>query len=348
MNKLNKVIVCVDMTGCPNRCKHCWLGVTPNGDMKKEDLLFIANAFRPYTNQLEIASWYREPDFRKDYKELWDLECQLSDNKAPHFELMSYWRIVRDNDYAGWLYSLGVRKCQLTLFGSEKVTDFYVGRKGAYSEIIRSIDILLEHGIAPRMQIFVNRDNIGQLPFIEELVYSLELEKRCKEINQEFQLCIHQGSCDGENEKLYDIRVTEEDLNKIPDKLAMSTLKHFRKSTLQEIFGKSEKDLIGELLKVKTTTSIVTTSPVFHVDANFNVYPNITQPAAWWCLGNLKIDGIEHIMYNYINNKSKAQKFINSIPIGDMVSLCGNSNSARLFNKADYIIYIQNQFCKVN
>ncbi len=348
MNKLNKVIVCVDMAGCPNRCKHCWLGVTPNGKMEKEDLLFAANAFRPFTNQLEIVSWYREPDFRKDYRELWDLECQLSDVKTPHFELMSYWRMVRDKDYAGWLYSLGVRKCQLTLFGSEKTTDYYVGRKGAYREIIKSIDILLEHSIAPRIQVFINKDNINELYFIEELIYSLDLENRCKEIGQEFQLFIHQGSCDGENEKLYDIRITEDDLNKIPEKLAMFTLRHSRKCTLNEVFGKTERVLIEELSGDKSTISIVSSSPIFYIDANFDVFPNETQPTTWWCLGNLKLDGAKKIIDNYISNKSKAQHLINSIPIGEMVNFCGNLSSERLFTKGDYITYIQNQFCRIN
>ncbi len=348
MNKLNKITIGVDMAGCPNRCKHCWLGATPNGKMKKEDMVFVANVFRPYANQLDIASWYREPDFSKDYKELWDLEYQLSDEKIPHFELMSYWRMVRDKDYAVWLYSLGVRKCQLTLFGSEKTTDYYVGRKGAYSEIIKSIDILFEHGIAPRIQVFVNKDNIDELPFIEELINILELENRCKEIGQEFQLFVHQGSCEGENEKLYDIRITGEDLNKIPEKLVMFTLKHFGEKNLKEILGKPEKDLIKELLEDKTTVTTVSTSPVFYVDANFNVYPNVTQPATWWRLGNLKTDGVEQIINNYVNNKTKAQYLINYIPIGEMVSLCGNPNSERLFTKEDYIIYVQNQFCKNN
>lgn len=348
MDKLNKITIGIDMAGCPNRCKHCWLGAAPNGKMEKEDMVFIANAFRPYANKLEIISWYREPDFRDDYKELWDLECQLSDEKTPHFELMSYWRIVRDKDYAEWLYSLGVRKCQLTLFGSEKITDHYVGRKGAYSEIVKSIDILFKHGIAPRIQVFVNKDNIDELPFIEEFMDNLELESRCKEIGQEFQLFVHSGSCEGENEKLYEIIVTKEDLNRIPEKLAELTLKHFDRKNLQEVFGKPEKDLIGELLEDKGTTSVISTFPVFYVDANFNVYPNVTQPSPWWCLGNLKADSAEQIMNNYVNNKSKAQHLINHIPIGEMVSLCGNPDSERLFSKEEYILYIQNQFCKTN
>jgi hypothetical protein len=70
MHKYTKIITCLDLAGCPNRCKHCWLGAATNGNMTADDMIYIFEAFRPYTKDLEISSWYREPDFRDDYKEL--------------------------------------------------------------------------------------------------------------------------------------------------------------------------------------------------------------------------------------------------------------------------------------
>ena len=32
-----KLSLVVDMAGCPNRCKHCWLGHMPNYKMNEED-----------------------------------------------------------------------------------------------------------------------------------------------------------------------------------------------------------------------------------------------------------------------------------------------------------------------
>ena len=34
--------VCLDMAGCPNRCRHCWLGHAPNGHLTDDDLRFVA------------------------------------------------------------------------------------------------------------------------------------------------------------------------------------------------------------------------------------------------------------------------------------------------------------------
>ncbi len=345
--KFKKITVCFDMAGCPNRCKHCWLGAEPNRHRPADDLLYIANAFRPFTQSLEIASWYREPDFRDDYKELWNMECSLSDEKLPHFELASFWRLTRDADYAGWLSSLGVRACQFTLFGSETVTDYYVGRKGAFEEILESVDILLNHNIAPRIQVFVNRNNLNVLHYIESLIDRLDFDKHCQAIGQDFNLFIHQGSCEGENEKLYDIRVTGRELDQIPKSLTDRTLKYFNCSSLYDIFGKPEDVLYTELLLDNTVKSIQSDTPVFYINGDYKVFPNASQPAAWWCLGNLKSGSAEQIIKNYQYDYSTAQKNISTIPLSQMVRRCGNPNSQRLFTKGDYITYIQNQFCKL-
>ena len=38
-----KIILAVDMYGCPNRCKHCWLGHMPNKKLKNGDDELIVN-----------------------------------------------------------------------------------------------------------------------------------------------------------------------------------------------------------------------------------------------------------------------------------------------------------------
>ena len=171
-----QITVCLDMRGCPNRCRHCWLGVTPNGHLEEPDLRFVAQAFRPFTRDLEVMDWYREPDYGDDYQKMWELTGALSDRKTPHFENLSIWRAVRDSNYIPWLRSLGVRSAQLTLFGGEETTDLFFGRKGVYREILETIDRLLENGIAPRIQTFIYKQNIGELPHIEKLIDELDLK----------------------------------------------------------------------------------------------------------------------------------------------------------------------------
>ena len=45
-NSMKKLTLVVDMYGCPNRCKHCWLGHMPNRTMSENsDTLHITRAF---------------------------------------------------------------------------------------------------------------------------------------------------------------------------------------------------------------------------------------------------------------------------------------------------------------
>ena len=341
-----KIIACLDMFGCPNRCKHCWLGVTPNGNLTVDGLKFVAEEFRPFTDNLEVVDRYREEDYPDNYKELWGITAELSDTKTPHFENISYWRAVRDKDYIPWLYSHGVRAAQLTIFGNEETTDYYVGRKGAFQEIMQTIEILLQNKIAPRIQVFINKNNISQLPYIQNLIETLDLVKQCTGFDKEFTFFLHQGSCDGENEQFYDVWITPEDIDKIPQKLIDFSLKHWGKSSIIEALGEPEKDLYNQLIYDTSIGNIVTNSPVFLIDKDFNAYSNYATPSQAWCLGNLKTDRAEKILYNYVNNNSIAQHILQTVPINEMVKKCGNAESMRLFGKGDYKTFILTKYCR--
>lgn len=344
--KFKQLTVCLDMHGCPNRCKHCWIGLAPNGNMPVSELESAAAQFRPFTESLEVFDWYREPDFRDNYKELWELCGRLSDRHTEHFELVSFWRIVRDKEYAKWLSMLGLKYAQLTIFGSEKTTDFYIGRKGAYKEILEAVQILLENKISPRIQTFVNKDNLAELEHIDNLIRELDLERHCASFGGNFSFFLHQGSCDGENEKLYEIRVTPDDIVKIPDALQKHTLKYFGTDNIMEVFGETEHTLYEKLVTDSSVSDYVSDSPVFYIDRDFNVYPNITAPAPHWCLGNLKNDGAEKIVENYTGNHSVAQHTRMTVPLCDIVKSQGSSESQRLFTESDYIEFLLNKYCR--
>ncbi len=344
--KFKEITVCLDMYGCPNRCRHCWLGNTPNGHMSVLELEFAAKQFRPFTDCLRIYDWYREPDFSDNYQELYHLCNQFSDKPIEHFELISFWRLVRDKEYVKWLSSIGLQKAQLTIFGNEETTDFYIGRKGAYKEIVNAIEILIENKISPRIQTFINRNNIGELKYIENLIKHLDLENRCRSFGGEFSFFLHQGSCDGENEKLYDIRVTPDDLVNIPNLLEAYTLRHFNKNNIMDVFGKTEQSLYEELKDNQATACYVSNSPVFYIDKDFNVYPNITSPTWYWCLGNLKKHGAETVLDHYAESNSIAQQIRLTVPIGDIVKKQGDRSSRRLFSKNDYIDFLLNKYCR--
>ena len=42
------LLLAVDMYGCPNRCRHCWLGHMPNRKMETGADEWIVGYFKPY------------------------------------------------------------------------------------------------------------------------------------------------------------------------------------------------------------------------------------------------------------------------------------------------------------
>lgn len=136
-------------------------------------------------------------------------------------------------------------------------------------------------------------------------------------------------------------------MEKIPDKLAKYTLKHFNKRTIQEVFGREERELYRELIEDDTTESLGSTAPaVLYIDGEFNVTPNIGVPSEPWLLGNLKTDGAEKILDRLKGDKSPAQYVRATVPLKELVRDCGDPESKRLFGREDYIEYLLNRYCR--
>jgi len=169
--ELSYLGVMVDMAGCPNRCRHCWLGSHRNGNMNTRDFRDIAGQFKNWrdesghgVDEFGFFSWWREPDYRDDYRELWQLEQELSSpDRAERFELLSTWRLARDKNYVKWAAALPPKICQITFFGLEENTDWFMRRKGAYRDQLLATERCLGAGIAPRWQLFITKRNLHDL-----------------------------------------------------------------------------------------------------------------------------------------------------------------------------------------
>ena len=61
-----------DMFGCPNRCRHCWLGRMLNKIMPDGSDQRIMDCFSPFFDRIAFCSWLREPDFCDSCRERWE------------------------------------------------------------------------------------------------------------------------------------------------------------------------------------------------------------------------------------------------------------------------------------
>lgn len=323
--KINKHLsICIDMFGCPNRCKHCWLGDLPNKPFLDGYDDFIVKLFKPYFKDITFYSWLREPDYCNYYKDRWIKDNELSSIKPQRFELASFYRIVRDPEYVKWLKEVGTEKVQLTFFGLEKTTDEFVGRKGAYQELIKASELLKENGIEPRWQIFIYETNK------EEVVKLLDIAKKMdiKEI------IIHEGSCDGNNRKLYDIRINKDS---IPEEVKPYYLDY------PNIL--SEKECI-ELLKDDKTHYLPHNDKeiVLYITSDLNIYFNFTNPSPAWKIGNIKDDEIDDIVRKVVEEDISAIMLSKTITLKELVKRYGNIDSNRVFSVDDYKMYLLNNY----
>lgn len=334
--KLNLV---TDMKGCPNRCLHCWLGHMPNKNLVEGcDDEYIVNYFKPYFETIEFYSWLREPDYNTDYRKRRERDISLSINSKPRrFELASFYTLVRNPDYVDFLKETETEVVQLTLFGLEEMTDKYVGRKGAFKEILQSTDILLRNNIAVRWQAFVNKENKDEIVDLLTLVDELKLKERCHSIGKEFNFFVFSGSCDGENMNLYDIRI---DKDEIPKKL----IPYY--NDYDSLF--TEKELCEILKDDKTHIKFDKTNTItVNISNNFDAYLNYTHMTNPWKIGNIKTENSEDIVSKILNNNVPAIKTAENVTIGELVEKCGDFSSNKGFKRSDYKMYLLNKYLQI-
>ena len=296
--------VAFDMQGCPNRCRHCWLGPTGNRILSEEDVRWGVSRFRELlvsgsvpVKRLSVATWFREPDFRDDYRKLYDLEAELGDTKPNRYELLSVWRLAWDDSYACWAKSVGPDTCQISFFGMRETTDWFYRRKGAFEDALTATERLLDAGMKPRWQLFLTTKLLPDLDELLGLVDRLRLPRRVRELGDEFQLFTHTPGPDGQARGLEHLRPTAEQLTSLPETILAPSRKHFGR----DILWHTEETLVTEIRDWdgEARTNDLPDVLWFFVCANWDVFSNVGTLEPWCRLGNLKQDSVESIMCMY-------------------------------------------------
>jgi len=351
MNKhwdISYLAISVDMAGCPNRCRHCWIGNHRNGNIGIEQFKNIVALFKNWQDENGIGikeftflSWWREPDYRGDYRELWALEQQLSSpGRAERFELLSTWRLARDKSYAFWAATLPPKACQITFFGMEDNTDWFMRRKGAFCDQLIATDRLIDAGITPRWQLFLTKRCLHELGDFLRFIYDLKLHKRCEEIGGKFEIFIGGMSPKGSGYELDNIRVDVSDLYQIPEELISICREGIN------MLGHPECTLIDDLRNNYNPPGICANIPCLSVNADYDVYPNIAEAAEWWRLGNLRADGIDKILKAYRNETTPGMKANRTIPLAELSKRYGDPYSKKLYDKSDLVRRFMHQWGK--
>jgi hypothetical protein len=220
----------------------------------------------------------------------------------------------------------------------EDNTDWGIRRKGAFRDSLLATERLIDAGISPRWQLFITKRCLRELDDFLRLIDTLDLHKRCEAIGGKFEVFINGISPEGNGYALADSFIDEDDLPLIPRGLISIS----RDCTSR--LGQPEYVLYESMLRDDSPPNLSADVPCVSVNADFDVYPNIAEPAAWWRLGNLKIDGVEAILKAYRNETTPGMTMNRELPIAELARRYGRRHSKTLYDTGDLIRRFMHQW----
>lgn len=219
------------------------------------------------------------------------------------------------------------------------MTDWYVGRRGAYQELLQATEILINNQIAPRWQVFISTKNAADIIKLLAKSRELKLTERCKAFGEEFSFFIHSGSCDGENRKLYPIRINKED---VPTEL-IPYYTNFLEAT-------TEADLCEFLANDNTCFVYHNKNEItLNIANNFDVYFNFTHMRPEWKIGNILTDDSSELVRRVIDEDIPALRLARKTPVSELVNRFGDPQSHKVFDCIDdYKAYLLNEMIRAH
>jgi len=332
--------VAADLAGCPNRCRHCYLGHGPNLGLDAAALRWIADLFKrvkgpgegvPCFDRVDVASWYREPDYSDDYRALYELERELSGREPRRYELLSAWRLARDPGYAAWASGHGPRVCQLTFFGMEEATDAFVQRRGAFADNLTATERLLGAGMIPRWQILLTKAGLPDLDALVRLAAELRLRERVAELGGDFDIFCNLPSPCGDAWGLEGLRIETPDLARIPQDLLDASRRHFG----GQLGWQAEGGLVERVLDGRPIPALVPQETWFLVNSSYDVFPNYGEITPAWRLGNLLRHRLGAVLETFETDATPGLWASFHVPDGELAERFGRRDGTRLYDPVD-------------
>jgi MoaA/NifB/PqqE/SkfB family radical SAM enzyme len=352
----DRIGVALDMHGCPNRCRHCYLGYGNNRKMSDDDLRWAVAQFRHYLAEndtgiesLSVSSYFREPDFSDDYRHLYELEVELRDGPPESYELLSIWRLARDKEYAAWAKSVGHDTCQVSLFGMENTTDWFYRRRGAFHDALTATERLLDIGMKPRWQLFLTKKLLPEIDDFLRLVERLRLRERVREIGGGFQLFMQLPGPEHEGRKIEYLRPTAEEASSLPDEILKASKKHLGRQVLWQTESKLYASITEDGADLPKNENILSEpeSFWFFVMNNWDVYSNIGTLEPWWRLGNLKEDTVAIIMQRFEHDEIPGLDILYRYPPEKLADEYGDPEGRKIYSgKTDLLSLYHAKHCE--
>jgi hypothetical protein len=354
--KADELGIAVDLKGCPNRCRHCYLGSPAKGTLSSDDFRWAVGQFREFVSsgenttqirRLAVASWCYEPDYAENYRDLYEIEKELGDTGPYRYELLSVWRLARDASYAGWAKEIGPDTCQISFFGMEETTDWFYRRKGAFRDALTATERLLEVGMKPRWQLFLTTRVIREMADFLKMVERLRLRERVAALGGRFDLFLHTPGPDGCAVGIETIRPTLRELKALPAEIVETARAYFGE---QELRWRMESELLSEIARDGDGFPYAYSNPErlwMVIKSNWDVFTNVAACDEWWKIGNLRADSVATIVERFTGNDCPGLHTIYSVPPGELAERYGNPEGERIYSSKDDLLSLYvGRYCR--
>jgi len=322
---------------CTNRCLHCWTnGSGDHKTMNIQDVEYVLGQMKKMKSKdpsiFIMPLFFDEPSSHPEFPEIvrlvkemgfinmstfWPTNCSglsaLSDRQ---------WKTLKDN---------GLNGLQLTFFGMEKTHDAFAGRKGAFADLVKTIEKAEEFGIEWYAGLTMHKKNVGQIKALMEYVRSLSPSGKAQ---VGWFIFSHQGRATSLK------RPVTEDLK--------NNLIEYR-----EDFWQEEKSIAREILDTPELRNRKYSNQMCY-QSIFDIYPDFSVTGGGACdsggiigvapwigaelvAGNLKETDLACIIENYSSNQPAILRSIENVTWGELAEKYGDLNNDELFHKDDLV-----------
>ncbi len=269
---MEKLILNFEVTGCPNKCRHCYCSeLKSNRELIDiEEVISISKQFRDYLDIDIDVYLLQEQTFHPSFIDMIKrLEEEGFTNRNGKGILISNGIGIAHNSELAKSLSEFFSRVKFTLFGTEENHDSFVNRKGHFDEIIKASKLCKEYGVTVIWQIMLTRGNAND---VEKLVEYASTEGVINFVTADFY---------------YSGEVLKDDsFVPIEDDLLATNFEVYEKENSLFIPEYQALSSIDDLKKQEISKAAIDN---LYIDSNFDIYP-LSNINADFKLGNVKSD----------------------------------------------------------
>ena len=169
-----------------------------------------------------------------------------------------------------------------------------------------------------------------------KLSEQLKLQERCNAFGAEFKFFVHEGGCDGENRKQYDVWIEKDH---IPEVLIPYYLNYEALLTEKECCELLKDDLSHRVRHNEEDIVVM-------ISNTYDVFFNFTQLSQEWKVGNLKADEPEELVRRIVEEDIPALNLARKVTMKALVAKYGDGQSNKAFRLNDYKDYLLNEYLR--